>query len=88
MISGFSHHIDEICPLLGYYAAYSGNSLTLFRDNLSVPSSRVKNMGWIGFPEMSVRNFYYAMCNIPDNSLYVQHEQSMGFLKCCSIQAT
>jgi len=66
MISGFSHHIDEICPLLGYYAAYSGNSLTLFRDNLSVPSSRVKNMGWIGFPEMSVRNFYYAMCNIPD----------------------
>jgi hypothetical protein len=33
----------ENCALLGYYAASSGNSLTNFRDNLSVPSSRVKN---------------------------------------------
>jgi len=32
----------EICALLGYYAAYSGNSLPTFRDNLSVSSSRVK----------------------------------------------
>jgi len=32
----------EICALLGYYAAYSGNSLLTFRDNLSVPSSWVK----------------------------------------------
>jgi hypothetical protein len=29
----------EICTLLGYYAAYSGNSLPTFRDNLQVPSS-------------------------------------------------
>ena len=27
----------EICALLGYYVAYSGNSLPTFRDNLSVP---------------------------------------------------
>ena len=33
----------EPCALLGYYAACSGNSLPTFRDNLSVPSSRVKN---------------------------------------------
>jgi len=26
----------EICALLGYYAAYGGNSLPTFRDNLSV----------------------------------------------------
>jgi len=32
----------DICTILGYYAAYSGNSLPTFRDNLSVPSSRVK----------------------------------------------
>jgi hypothetical protein len=32
----------EICVILGYYAAHIGNSLQTFRDNLSVPSSRVK----------------------------------------------
>jgi len=30
------------CALLGCYAACNGNSLPTFRDNLSVPSSRVK----------------------------------------------
>jgi hypothetical protein len=33
---------DAICTLLGYYAASSGNILPTFRDNVSVPSSRVK----------------------------------------------
>jgi hypothetical protein len=42
VISGFRRKVDEICSLLGYYAAYSSNSLSTFRDNLSVPSSRVK----------------------------------------------
>jgi len=32
----------ENCVLLGSYAAISGNSLSMFRDNLSVPSARVK----------------------------------------------
>jgi len=32
----------EICVLLGFYASYIGNSLRTFRDNLSVPSSRVR----------------------------------------------
>jgi hypothetical protein len=32
----------EICALLGYYAVLSGNSVTTFQDNISVPSSRVK----------------------------------------------
>ena len=40
--SGFRRHVDEICTLLGYYTALSGNSAQMFRDNLSVPSSRVK----------------------------------------------
>ena len=30
------------CGCLGYYAAYGGNFLPTFRDNLSVPSSGVK----------------------------------------------
>jgi hypothetical protein len=40
VISGFRRYVDEIRVLLGYYAAYSGNSLPTFRDNLSVLSSR------------------------------------------------
>jgi len=42
VISGFHHNVDKICALLGYYAAYSGNSLPTFQDNLLVPSSKVK----------------------------------------------
>jgi len=42
VISGFRRDVDEISALLGYYAVYSGNSLPTFRDNLSVPSLRVK----------------------------------------------
>jgi hypothetical protein len=38
-----NHQDPEYCPLLGYYAASSGNSLPTFRDNLPVPSSRVEN---------------------------------------------
>jgi hypothetical protein len=33
---------NEICGLLGYYTASCGNYLPTFRDNVSVPSSRVK----------------------------------------------
>ena len=32
----------QICALLGNNAAYSGNSLLTFQDNLLVPSSSVK----------------------------------------------
>jgi hypothetical protein len=38
-ISGFRRDVDEICALLGYYAASNGNHLPTFRDNVSVPSS-------------------------------------------------
>jgi hypothetical protein len=31
------------------YAAYSGNFLSTFRDNLSVPSSTVSNLGFFEF---------------------------------------
>jgi hypothetical protein len=42
LISGLRHDVDDICTLLGYYAAYSGNSVPMFWDNLWVPFSRVK----------------------------------------------
>jgi hypothetical protein len=41
-ISGFCHDVDEICALLGCYAALSGNPFPTFLDSLSIPSSRVK----------------------------------------------
>jgi len=34
-------NILENCALLGYYATCSGYSLPTFRDNLTVPSSKV-----------------------------------------------
>jgi hypothetical protein len=43
LISGFRRDVDEICGLIGYYAASCGNCLPTFRDNVSVPSSRVKS---------------------------------------------
>jgi hypothetical protein len=42
VISDFRRDVDEIFALLAYYAASSDNSLPTFRDNVSVPSSRVK----------------------------------------------
>jgi hypothetical protein len=41
-ISGFRRDVDEICALLGCYAASNGDPLPTFRDNLSGASSRVK----------------------------------------------
>ena len=43
VISVFCREVDEICALAGYYAASSGNFLSMFRECLSVPSSRTKN---------------------------------------------
>jgi hypothetical protein len=38
LISVFRRDVEEICALLGCYAASNGNPLPTFRDNLSVPS--------------------------------------------------
>jgi hypothetical protein len=43
VFAGFRCEVAENCALLGYYAASSGNFLPTFRDNLSVPSSKVNN---------------------------------------------
>ena len=42
------------CALLGFYAASGGNLLPNFLQNLS-----------IGYPETSVRNYYYLLRNNP-----------------------
>jgi len=52
---GFRHGVDKICALLPYHAAYSDNSLPTFRDNLSLPTSRVKDLFRI--LDCKLRNF-------------------------------
>jgi hypothetical protein len=47
-ILGLRRDVDKICVLLGYYAASCGNCLPTFRDNISVPSSRVKSLVQVG----------------------------------------
>jgi hypothetical protein len=42
LISGFRREVTENCAPPGFYAASSGNFLPKFRDNLPIPSARVK----------------------------------------------
>ena len=46
-ISGFRLEVDDTCALLGYNAACSGNSLSTFQGNLSVPVHRTGNLATI-----------------------------------------
>jgi hypothetical protein len=41
---GFHRQLEKISALLEYYAVYDGNSLLKFRNDLSVPSSRIKTL--------------------------------------------
>ena len=62
----FCCEVEENCPLLSYYMARSGYFLTMFRGNLSVPSSMIKilgslEMGLIVYPKSLVRNCLYLL---------------------------
>jgi hypothetical protein len=87
-------YCDIICGLLGIYTVSCGNYLPTFRDNVSVPYSRVKipdsrflsfleywpvKMGPTRCPETSVNNYHTTPCNYPkDHRLY---EHRGGSLK-------
>ena len=43
VVLGFRRKVNDKCAPLGYYTASSGNFVATFRDNLSVPSSGLKN---------------------------------------------
>ena len=80
---------EENCALLCHYALSSGNFLRTFRDNLSAPSSRVRNcflldsgplkMVRIYCPETSVINYQYSLRNDPE-------ERSSRLLRCGSLK--
>jgi hypothetical protein len=78
VICGFRRDV-VICILLGYHAAWNGNYLPTFRDNLSVPYSRVKKccrlldpwkMGPISCLKTSVRNDHCTLRDIPEERRY------------------
>jgi len=74
----FEKNLAQNWSTLGYYGAISGNFLTTFRDNLSVPSSRFKTpflldswtlrMGPSVCPKTSLRNYHYSPHNDPEES--------------------
>jgi hypothetical protein len=69
MVSRFRRDVDEVCLLPGYYAASNANPLPTFRDNVSVPSSRVKKskkMEPIHCPETSVKDCHWTLRDIPE----------------------
>jgi len=77
-MSGFRDDVNEVCALPGLYAAYSGNFVPTFRDNLLVSSSGVKKsnfpswfpshlkMGPTSCPKMSVRDYRSTLRKIPE----------------------
>jgi hypothetical protein len=82
--SGFRRDVDEISTLLGYYAAPTGNPLPTFRDNVSVPSSRIskskkKRTSWlleaglIRCPETLVY-YHSTLRNIPQERRCYLHK--------------
>jgi hypothetical protein len=70
VVSGVRRDVDETCCILGYYAASSGSPLPTFWDNISVPSSRVKEskkkplkMGPIRCPKTLVKDYHSTLRN-------------------------
>jgi hypothetical protein len=53
MASGFHRRLNEICALLGFYAAYNGRLLPTFRDSLSFR------------PQGLSRNYHSTLRKIP-----------------------
>ena len=71
VISSFGREVGQICAVLGYYAVYSGNFYRRFGTTYrSHPQGSIINKAWkmspIVCPEMSVRNHYKTLRNIPE----------------------
>jgi hypothetical protein len=89
--SGLRREVDKNFPLLCHYTTYSGNFLQTFRENISVQSSRIKNVGPIVLPETSVRNYHYTLSNIAEEgNSQIQMNLEIGEynIKCRKNKAT
>ena len=67
MISGIRRSVNEICTLLGCYAAQISSLLPTFRDKLSILSSNFKQPFTLD-NETSVTNYQSTLRNIPQKS--------------------
>jgi len=70
LTSAFLRDVDEICALLEYYTAYSGNHHRSFGPIFPIFKGQEYflpfKMGPIGCPETSVINYHYSLCNSPE----------------------
>ena len=67
----------EISTYLRYYAVYSGSSFPTFWDNLSVPSSKVKNPKEQSMIEVNWHNLlFWGLC--PFSNFLKKHDVSKG----------
>ena len=57
----FRRGVNEICSLLGFYAAQNGRSLPTFRDSVSVPFSRYRQLA----PKRRYENNKYTLREVP-----------------------
>ena len=78
--------LPELCALLGYYAAYVGNSLPTFREKPNGPifnsqavssvkqpkTARRLKMGLISCPETSVTNYHSMLRKTQKSSHLIQ----------------
>jgi hypothetical protein len=71
VISDFRRDIHEICALLEYYAALNGSPVPTFRNNLSVPSSRVKKSKKKAYAALSCS----SVPTFRDNLLVLQKQE-------------
>jgi hypothetical protein len=86
---------EDICALLGYYAALNGSSVPTFRDSLSVPSSRVKkSQSGTTFPRLDLNVAFTRQWEHswkPDRAvtfaLWWRHEQNDDFLPSAASQS-
>lgn len=79
MTSGFLREVDEICALMACYAAYRGNSIPTFRDNILFPSPRFKQ----SLTETRFRKTYNTVLQIvhrlQNNSMSTVRSASLFF---------
>ena len=81
LISGFCCQVDDICDLLGYYAARSSN------PRLSSWISRPLNKGPIGWPKISITNYHHMLHISPeDPRTHFTYKFAFSALKgiCCT----
>ena len=94
VVGDVSTHTLEIWALSKFYSARNGTFLLAFRDNLSVPSSRVRDSSWsvlplkmgpIGCPQTSVRKCHSTLSKIPKERRSHSHRGGSLKVSCPSL---